>query len=80
MSVDTMNLTKLVRSQIARRAVDTSLLSVNVVGGVVHLIGVLRPIRGNPNIDLKEEMNHITSILRQKAGIREVVWDVSLRV
>ncbi|HLK59729.1 MAG TPA: hypothetical protein VKU00_24420 [Chthonomonadaceae bacterium] len=79
MALENAGLTKIVRAQIARRSIDTSLLSINVIGGVVHLIGVLRPVRGNPNIDLTEEMNHISTILRQK-GAREVVWDVSLRV
>jgi len=78
-ALENAGLTKIVRAQIARRSIDTSLLSINVIGGVVHLIGVLRPVRGNPNIDLTEEMNHISTILRQK-GAREVVWDVSLRV
>ena len=79
MALENSALTKIVRAQIARRSIDSSLLSINVIGGSVHLIGVLRPVRGNPNINLQEEMNHISTILRQK-GAREVVWDVSLRI
>ena len=71
---------KMARSQITRRSVDASELSVTVSGSTVHITGVLRALRGQPNVDLKEEMHQISQSLRQKAGISEVVWDVTTRV
>lgn len=71
---------KQARAQITRRSVDASELSVTVSGSVVHITGVIRPLRGQPGVDLKEEMNQISQILRQKAGISDVVWDVTMRV
>ncbi|HZP81625.1 MAG TPA: hypothetical protein VFB21_08310 [Chthonomonadaceae bacterium] len=70
---------KNVRAQITRRAVDSSMLNVTVSGSVVHITGVLRPLRGF-NVDLRDEMNIISQILRQRSEIQEVVWDVTLRV
>ena len=57
---------KMARVQITRRTIDSSMLNVTVSGGVVHITGVLRPLREYPNVDLKEEMNHISQILREE--------------
>jgi hypothetical protein len=73
------SLTKMVRSQIARRYIDASLLDIRVSHGLVTLRGVIRVLRTHQEIDLKKEMETISTILRQKAGIREVVWDVTQR-
>lgn len=71
--------TRKVRSQIARRYVDSSMLSVSVIGGNVHLTGVLGTLRSHPGVDLKGEMQQISQILRTLPGIRDVVWDVTQR-
>jgi len=71
--------TKMVRSTIGRRYIDSSLLDIRVMHGVVRLTGVIRPLRTHADMDLRKEMEVITTILRQKAGIRDVVWDVSIR-
>jgi hypothetical protein len=72
-------LTKLVRSQVARRYIDSSLLDIRVMHGLVTMRGVIRVLRTNPDIDLQKEMDTISTILRQKPGIRDVVWDVTQR-
>lgn len=72
-------LTRMVRSQIGRRSVDASLLDIRVSHGIVYLRGVLRTIRTHAEMDLMAEMQHISTILKQKAGIREVVWEVVQR-
>ena len=71
--------TKMVRSQIARRSVDASQLIIRCSHGIVYLTGVLRTLRTAADLDLQKEMQTISSILRSKAGIRDVVWDVTLR-
>ncbi|HLH80662.1 MAG TPA: hypothetical protein VKV29_10325 [Chthonomonas sp.] len=68
-----------VRALVNRRYVDTSLLNIHVIGGTVHFTGVLRHLRNYPDIDLRAEMEHITHILRQQPGLREVIWDVTVR-
>jgi hypothetical protein len=80
MANDGAALTKMVRGQIGRRLIDATQLVIQVSGGVVHFGGVLRPLRGAPNSDMHLEMNNISTILRQKPGIKEVVWDVTLRL
>ena len=79
MAGEDASLTKMVRGQIARRYIDSSLLDIRVSHGLVTLRGVVRTLRTHPDIDLKKEMETISIILRQKAGIRDVVWDVTQR-
>ena len=74
-----VEMNKKVRAQIVRRPIDSAQLSVSVGGKNVYITGVLRPLRGNGHVDLKEEMNHITSAMRQSCGVADVVWDVTLR-
>ncbi len=73
------SLTKMVRSQIARRYIDSTLLDIRVSHGLVTLRGVIRTLRTAPDVELQKEMEVISTILRQKPGIREVVWDVTQR-
>ena len=80
MSSDSKAVTKMVRGQIGRRLIDATQLIIQVSGGVVHFGGVLRPMRATGNTDMQQEMNSISTILRQKPGIKEVVWDVTLRL
>jgi len=78
-SHDNKEVTKRVRGQLARRYVDSSRLSITVCGANVRLTGVLGPLRDHPNIDLKVEMEQISTILRTVSGVRDVSWDVSLK-
>jgi hypothetical protein len=70
---------KLVRSKIARRSVDSSGLNIRCSHGSVNLVGVIRTIRSSPEIDLRKEMELITTVLRTIPGVRDVVWDVTQR-
>ena len=80
MAHDNKDLQKKIRGQMARRPVDISMINVGVVGTVVYITGVLRPLRGHAEMNLKEEMENIGKVLRSMSGVREVVWDVTLRV
>jgi hypothetical protein len=79
MAKDDAASTRMVRSQIARRYIDASLLDIRVTHGVVYLRGVIRTIRTHADMDLQKEMEIISTILRQKQGIRDVIWEVSQR-
>ncbi len=70
---------RMVRSAIAKRYIDSSLLDVRVTHGVVYVRGVVRKLRAHPEVDLHKEMETISTILRQKASIRDVQWDVTIR-
>ena len=71
--------TKMVRGQIARRYVDTTQLDIRVSHGIVRLTGVIRALRTHKDMDMKKEMELISTVLKGKSGIREVVWDVTQR-
>ena len=72
-------LAKMARMELTRRTIDSSMLNVVVHGSTVQITGVIRPLRGHNNIDLKEEMGLISNIIRQRLGVHEVVWDVTIR-
>ena len=71
--------TKIARSQISRRSIDTSYLTIRVTHGVCYLTGVIKTLRAHPEVELQKEMEIISTILRGKPGIREVVWETTLR-
>ncbi len=71
--------TRSVRAQITRRYVDSSLLEVRVMHGVVYLRGILAKLRSHPDIDLEHDKEVIAHCLRGQHGIREVIWEASLR-
>ena len=79
MAADNKEMNKKIRGQIARRYVDASMVTVNCVGGVVYLTGVLSILRTHATTNLKDEMETIGKLLRTMPGVREVVWDVTLR-
>jgi hypothetical protein len=62
-------LTRIVRSEIIKRELDTQRLEVKVIHAVIYLTGELRPVRGH-DIDPKKEMEIIESILLKIPGIR----------
>jgi len=79
MSVEDKGMQKKVRGQIARRYVDASMVNVNCVGGTVYLTGVLKSLRTHQSVNLKDEMENISKLLRGVPGVRDVIWDVVLR-
>jgi hypothetical protein len=79
MPVEDKEMTRMVQREIGRRSVDASMVDVKVTHGVVFLRGTIRRLRGH-DIDMKEELQIISRVLRQKQGIREVhTEDVVIR-
>jgi len=68
----------LVRREMARRPIDTSMVEVHVTHGVVYLRGTVRAIRGH-DIDLQQEITILQTVLKQKSGIRDVVSELQAR-
>jgi hypothetical protein len=69
---------RMVLREINKRRIDTSLMDVHVVHGVVYIRGTIRPLRGHP-VDIHQELEIIRRILRQKPGIRDVIIDAIVR-
>jgi osmotically-inducible protein OsmY len=68
----------LIRREMARRTLDTTMVDVYVSHGVVYLRGTVRAIRGQ-NTDLKQEVTNLLTVLKQKSGIRDVVNELQIR-
>ena len=72
-------MTREVMHDLAKRPVDISALQVHVTHGIVYLRGRLEKQRGYyGDVDLREELNVIHKVLRQKSGIREVICEVEI--
>jgi len=71
--------TRIARAEITRRNIDSSMLEVRVLGSVCYMSGVVGNLRTHPDLNIKKEMEIITHSLRGKSGIRDVVWDCTIR-
>lgn len=74
--------TKAARREFSKRAVDISQADLRVMHGVVYLRGTVKAMRSGDGAmggDLRSEIETIARVLRQKAGIRDVVIDVTYR-
>ncbi len=79
MAIEDAYQTRSIQRELCRRYVDCSQVDVRVIHGVCYLRGVMRKLRTHPQIDLEQEAEVIQKILRQKQGIREVIWEVWAR-
>ncbi len=68
--------TRMVQRELNRRYIDTTQVDVRVIHGVVYLRGIIRTLRTHPEVDLERESDIIRKIIRQKPGIREIIWEV----
>jgi hypothetical protein len=75
MASDQKTMQLLVRRELARRPIDCSMVEVYVTHGVVYLRGTVRAVRGH-DIDLKQEITILMTVLKQKSGIRDVVSEL----
>jgi hypothetical protein len=79
MAVEDAYQTRMVQHELSRRCVDMSLVDVRVIHGVCYLRGIMKRLRSHPEVDLEHEAEVIRKILRQRVGIRDVVWEVQTR-
>ncbi|MER3401752.1 MAG: hypothetical protein C4337_00215 [Armatimonadota bacterium] len=78
MPLEDVEMRRMVLREINKRHLDTSLMDAHVMHGVVYIRGTVRGIRGH-DVDVKQELEIIRRILRQKPGIRDVVVDAIVR-
>lgn len=71
--------TRIVRRELARRPIDSSLLHIQISHGLVILRGQVRPLRGH-QLNIEEEMQRIAKAIKQRPGIRDVVLDVTYKL
>jgi hypothetical protein len=70
--------TKALRSELGRRFVDVAQADVRVSHGVAYIRGVVKPIKGgNPNV--KESLDTVIKVMRQRGLVRDVVVDCAYR-
>lgn len=72
------SMTRLVQREIGRRYIDITRLEIKAMHGIVYIRGSICRLRGH-DVDLRHELEVIGRILRGKAGVRDVIMDVSIR-
>jgi hypothetical protein len=78
MSQDQKQMQLMVRRELARRPLDCSMVQISVTHGVVYLRGTIRAMRGH-DIDVVQEIAILSTVLRQRAGVRDVVSELQTR-
>ncbi len=68
-----------VRSHVTRRYIDSTRMDIRVMHGVVYLRGYIGHLRTHREVELKSEVEMITRILRQQPGVREVIWETTVK-
>lgn len=71
--------TKYARKQFVRASIDTTQCDIRSTHGVVYIRGVLKAYGGAPYSDLRTEAERVARVLRQKAGIRDVIIEVQYK-
>lgn len=66
------------REFIRRQGLDSTLIEVSAIQGVVTIRGELRPVRGQ-DIDLQHELEVIMQSIRRIPGVRDVRSEVGVR-
>ena len=77
MANDQKLMQQMVRREMARRPMDCSMVDITASHGVIYLRGTVRQARGQV-IDLKQEITHLCTVLKQRAGIRDVISEVQI--
>jgi hypothetical protein len=78
MAEDQKMMQLMVRRELARRPLDCSMVEVSVSHGVIYLRGTIRAMRGH-EIDVPQEIAILQTVLKQRAGIRDVVSELQTR-
>lgn len=78
MPAEDVHAVKMVRRELNRRKIDSSLVDVRVSHGVVYLRGQVRPVRGGAP-DLHAEIEVVVRALRTRPEFRDVIVDLVFR-
>lgn len=71
--------TKMVRRDFGRSGLDITYADIRVLHGVVYIRGTVSVNKSTDVEDPKAEMERVARLLRQRAGIKDVVVDVRYR-
>lgn len=76
MPIEDIEMVRSVRREMARRCLDTGESQVSAIRGVIHLTGKVRPLRGHEE-EFEEEVHTLYRVLKQRAGVRDVLMEWS---
>lgn len=78
MPVEDMHMTRRVQRELGKRvALDTNLVTVRSIHGVVYVNGRVRAMRAVVNLSLEDEMAIVAQNIKRIPGVRDVIMEVS---
>jgi hypothetical protein len=66
---------RIVRTELAKRGIDIGRCDMRMSHGTLYLKGSVSAAKGVVIKDLKKEMEHVGTVLRQRPDIKDVVVD-----
>jgi len=74
-----MHMTRRVQREVGKRvALDSNLVNIRSIHGVVYIGGRVRPNRGHENVSLEDEMQIVAQNIKRIQGVRDVIIEVSM--
>jgi len=74
-----VRLTKMARSELGKHGFELTHTDLRVTFGVLYIKGTVSAMRGATFKDAKAELELVSRVMRQRAGIKDVVIDVRYR-
>ena len=72
MQVEDVEMIRSVRREMARHQIDVSNVTVSSHHGIIHLYGMVRPMRGHES-EFESEIITFYKCLRQRPGVRDLI-------
>ena len=69
-----------IRRELSKRPVEGTRIDIQVVNGRVTLAGQVQHLRDKPDVDLKNEMDHIQKLVMRDREVKEVFVNVRILV
>ena|SRR5271157_2892823 len=67
-----VEITRNIRRELGKRAIDPTRMDIQVVNGHVTFAGTVAPLRSVPNVDLQYEMDQLMRILTKEPLIKDI--------
>lgn len=71
-------LSRQARAEVVRRPIDSAMIDVRVSRGVIHVSGRLANLPGQPDVNLRQEMEILNKTLRSIKDVKDVIWEMAL--
>lgn len=78
MAIEDNLLSRKARAEVVRRPINSAMIDVRVSRGVVHVSGRMATLPGQPDVNLRQEMEILNKTLRSIKDVKDVIWEMAL--